>query len=71
VSIVGFDDIQLASFSRIDLTTVQQPKRDMGKAAAELLLRRVMAADTAPAQEIIFPTRLIIRGSTTVVSTRR
>jgi LacI family transcriptional regulator len=71
VSIVGFDDIQLASFSRIDLTTVHQPKRDMGKAAAELLLRRVMAADTAPAQEIIFPTRLIIRGSTTVVSTRR
>jgi LacI family transcriptional regulator len=70
VSVVGFDDIPLAAFGRIDLTTVHQPKRDMGKAAAELLLRRIVAEDAAPAREIIFPTRLIIRGSTTVVSTK-
>ncbi len=67
VSIVGFDDIQLAALSRIDLTTVHQPKREMGKAAAELLLRKIVAKEPEPPSEIIFPTRLIIRGSTTVI----
>jgi LacI family transcriptional regulator len=70
LSVVGFDDIQLASLSRIDLTTVHQPKRDMGMAAAELLLRKIVATEPEPPREIIFPTRLVIRGSTTVVSAR-
>lgn len=64
LSVVGFDDIALASLGRIDLTTVRLPKREMGKAAAELLMRRTAMEESGPPQEIIFPTRLVIRGST-------
>jgi LacI family transcriptional regulator len=64
LSVVGFDDIALASLGRIDLTTIRLPKREMGKAAAELLMRRINAEEGEPPQEIIFPTRLVIRGST-------
>jgi LacI family transcriptional regulator len=70
LSVVGFDDIPLAALSRISLTTVHQPKRDMGMAAAELLLRRISRSDSEPPREIIFPTRLVIRGSTSVAPTR-
>jgi LacI family transcriptional regulator len=71
VSVVGFDDILLAGLSRVSLTTVHQPKRDMGMAAAELLLRRISGSDSEPPREIIFPTRLVIRGSTSVAPSRR
>ncbi len=65
LSVVGFDDIALASFRRIDLTTIHLPKRDMGAAAAELLMKRLHGAKrSAPPREIIFPTRLVVRGST-------
>src|SRR5208337_3061166 len=46
VSVVGFDDIQSAAFQNPSLTTVRQPLREMGRVAAETLLRRI----TAPAK---------------------
>jgi DNA-binding LacI/PurR family transcriptional regulator len=41
VSVVGFDDIQSAAFQNPSLTTVRQPLREMGRAAAEILLKRI------------------------------
>src|ERR1019366_891886 len=41
VSVVGFDDIQSAAFQSPPLTTVRQPLREMGRAAAEILLKRI------------------------------
>lgn len=38
ISVVGFDDISPATYSRPPLTTVRQPFYEMGKQAAELLL---------------------------------
>ena len=38
ISIVGFDDIELASVIHPPLTTVRQPKYETGKAAIEILL---------------------------------
>ncbi|SEQ25786.1 transcriptional regulator, LacI family [Faunimonas pinastri] len=64
LSVIGFDDITLASFGRIDLTTIHLPKRDMGRAAAELLVRRIAGDRHEPARLIMFPTQLVIRGST-------
>jgi LacI family transcriptional regulator len=71
LSVVGFDDIPLAVLSRISPTTVHQPKRDMGMAAAELFPRRISKSDREPPHESIFPTRLVIRGSTSVAPSRR
>jgi LacI family transcriptional regulator len=39
ISLVGFDDVELASVVHPPLTTVHQPKQEIGRAAVEILLR--------------------------------
>jgi len=63
LSIVGFDDIDLAAFSAPPLTTVAQPKQQIGTLAAELLLERVEASRSETRRVILDP-QLKIRGST-------
>src|SRR5215470_870251 len=41
ISVVGFDDVQTAAFMNPRLTTVRQPLRRMGEAAAVSLLQRI------------------------------
>jgi LacI family transcriptional regulator len=63
VSVIGFDDVPLAQSSRPALTTVRQPLRAMGAAAAQLvsdLARGIIPAEAHPC----FPTELMIRDST-------
>ncbi|MBX3596771.1 MAG: LacI family DNA-binding transcriptional regulator [Rhizobiaceae bacterium] len=48
VSITGFDDIPAAEFLQPALTTVAQPGREMGKAAAEMLLYRTGVRQEPP-----------------------
>jgi len=71
LSLVGCDDIELAGLKRIDLTTLRLPKRDMGAAAAELLLRRIVSPRPGAPREVILPTRLTIRGSCAAPRTGR
>ncbi len=60
LAVVGFDDLpQAAGFS---LTTVAQPSFEIGRRAAELLIAR-LAGDAGPAQRVLLPTRLVVRGS--------
>jgi LacI family transcriptional regulator len=63
ISIVGFDDIQLASLMHPSLTTVRQDKSGLGLAAADALVRMLEHPDTSPAVRAI-PVELIARGST-------
>ncbi|MCX7668413.1 MAG: substrate-binding domain-containing protein, partial [Atribacterota bacterium] len=46
ISVVGFDDILLASYFHPSLTTVRQPKYEMGRLGVEFLLRLVEGAST-------------------------
>jgi LacI family transcriptional regulator len=63
VSIIGFDDVTQASHSNPPLTTVRQPLREMGAAAAQLLSD--LARKQTPSQpHPCFPTSLIVRQST-------
>lgn len=62
VSLVGFDDFNLATFTDPQITVVAQPIPDMGPLAARLLLDRLSGKGGA-ARKVKFPTRLIVRGS--------
>jgi LacI family transcriptional regulator len=55
LSIVGYDDIQLAAFSAPTLTTVAQPKRQIGVLAAELLLDRLETGRVEPRRVLLEP----------------
>jgi LacI family transcriptional regulator len=63
ISVVGFDDIALASFYSPKLTTVIQPKYKMGKLAASMLIERIKNKEMAPRRKLL-KTELIIREST-------
>jgi DNA-binding LacI/PurR family transcriptional regulator len=63
VSVVGFDDLDLAPYTDPPLTTVHQPSRRKGEEAVRLLLSVVQRRVTKPEHRLL-ETRLIVRGST-------
>jgi DNA-binding LacI/PurR family transcriptional regulator len=66
VSVVGFDDIQSAAFQNPRLTTVRQPLRQMGKIAAETLLRHIRKPADRNARQITVEPELVVRDTTSV-----
>lgn len=62
VAVVGFDDIPMAEHTEPPLTTVHQPTRQMGEAAARLLLSR-LGGTAAPERPVVLPTELVVRHS--------
>jgi LacI family transcriptional regulator len=62
ISIIGFDDIPMASMVHPKLTTVYQPLDQMGRVAAKLLLEQIEDPQK-PARRITLGTQLIIRDS--------
>ena len=65
LSVIGFDDIFLASLPLVGLTSLHQPRREIGAAAARLLLSRIADPRGAgPARQEIFDAELVIRKTT-------
>ncbi|MGV7210915.1 LacI family DNA-binding transcriptional regulator [Oxalobacteraceae bacterium A2-2] len=60
VAVVGYDDIELASYFHPPLTTVRQPIREAGRALVASLLELVEGRPS-PSQQL--PTELAVRGS--------
>ena len=63
VAVIGFDDIEAASFVSPPLTTVRIPARDEGDACGRLLLHRLTDAKQQPPQSVTFGGALIRRES--------
>lgn len=63
ISVIGFDDIQAASFQNPRLTTVRQPMRRMGELAAITLLKRI-ANPNETYKNLRVHAELVIREST-------
>jgi len=68
VSLVGYDNIALAGLGHIDLTTIDQPRFEMGESAVRLLLER-RDSDRRRARHLVVPPSLVVRGSTGPPST--
>lgn len=65
VAVVGFDDVDVASLTRLALTTVHQPFLEMGAAAAELLLEHLRDPANAASSRTV-ATSFVVRGSTQI-----
>jgi DNA-binding LacI/PurR family transcriptional regulator len=61
LSVTGFDDVPAAAFAAPPLTTVRQPLRGKGEAAAELLAELL---EGAPPRTVELPVELVVREST-------
>ena len=62
VSVAGFDDIEYAAVAEPALTTIRQPRRELGRAGAAILLD-LLAGRPAPARTRL-DTELVVRAST-------
>lgn len=59
ISVIGFDDISFASLDKVQLTTVFQPKYQIGELCVDILLQ-IIKGSNQPIQKILEPT-LVIR----------
>ncbi len=65
VAVVGFDDLKFSASLEVPLTTVHQPKYEIGKMAAQILMNRIEGKITEICQ-VVLPTYLVVRKSSSV-----
>jgi LacI family transcriptional regulator len=64
IAVMGFDDIEFAALPEIQLTTVTQPKYEMGKLALQTLVTQMKGAERVVARKIMLEPDLICRKTT-------
>lgn len=62
MAVIGYDDIELAQYMTPPLTTIHQPKDELGELAIDVLIHR-MAEPAQQQQRLQLTPELIIRGS--------
>lgn len=62
LSLIGFDNIPSTALPRIDLTTIEQPKKDMAVQAVEMLLDKIEKGTQGYVHQILMPS-LVQRGT--------
>jgi DNA-binding LacI/PurR family transcriptional regulator len=68
VSVVGYDDVPMASWGAYDLTTIRQPVNRMVEATVSALMRHIDTPNDAPPRRETIGGPLIVRGSARVPS---
>jgi DNA-binding LacI/PurR family transcriptional regulator len=66
LSIVGCDDVEMASVMTPELTTIAIPARELGARAARLLLRQLDGEDVPAKPGRLLPVKLVRRGTTAI-----
>jgi DNA-binding LacI/PurR family transcriptional regulator len=64
ISIIGNDDIYYARWYPVPLTTIRAPQQEIGRKAAEILIRNIESPTILPNERVILETEFIIREST-------
>ncbi len=62
LAVTGYDDIDMAEYLCVPLTTMRQPKDEMGREGVRLLLEQIRDPEHEPRQ-VILPSTLVVRGS--------
>lgn len=68
ISIIGNDDIYYAKIYPVPLTTIRAPQHEIGKRAAEILIRNIESSHILPVEKVYLETEFIIRQSSKVLN---
>lgn len=68
MSIIGFDDMPLCSYTIPRLTTIYYPKDKMAEMACKFLLKRIGGTGSEERNKVILAPRLVLRESTAVIT---
>lgn len=63
IAVVGYDDIEIASYLEVPLTTIRQKRYELGRKSAELLIRRLSCGEELKPEHVIYPPELVVRDS--------
>ena len=69
VAIVGYDDIDFASAAAVPLSSVRQPREQLGRTAAQLLIEEVTDGDRHRHRQVVFEPELVVRDSSALSRT--
>ncbi|MEU2042298.1 LacI family DNA-binding transcriptional regulator [Nocardia niwae] len=64
MAVIGYDDIDFAAAAAVPLSSVRQPREELGRAAARLLLEDAGARQHHRHQRVVFVPELVVRRST-------
>jgi LacI family transcriptional regulator len=68
ISIIGNDDIYYAKIYPVPLTTIRAPQHEIGRKAAEILIRNIESPKLLPVERVVLETEFIIRESSKVLN---
>jgi LacI family transcriptional regulator len=63
IAIVGYDDIDFAAAAAVPLSSVRQPRQQLGRTAAQLLLEETLGTGTHTHRQVTFEPELEVRQS--------
>lgn len=69
IAIVGYDDIDFAAAAAVPLSSVRQPRQQLGRTAAQLLLEETLATEAHTHRQVTFRPELEIRQSSSAART--
>jgi LacI family transcriptional regulator len=71
VGVIGYDDIEFAEVAMTPLSSLRQPRAELGRTAAQLLAAELQDGSTHHHRQVVFEPELVIRESTAVRRSRR
>jgi LacI family transcriptional regulator len=63
IAIVGYDDIEFAGAAAVPLSSVRQPREQLGRTAAELLIEEADTSGQHQHRHVVFKPDLVVRAS--------
>ncbi|GGU91850.1 LacI family transcriptional regulator [Actinomadura cremea] len=63
IAIIGYDDIELAASAAVPITTIKQPRRELGWEAAELALAEIREGASHQHRQVVLAPELVVRDS--------
>jgi len=64
LAIIGYDDIGYAASAAIPLSSIRQPREQLGRAATRMLLEEIHEPDAHQHRQVVFEPELVVREST-------